>query len=73
MFRFIKQVFVALLSFNGSLDTKWISLNNEPCLTRPTLVYLNFDEDDHGLHHFLFIMESCNILGDLLSRICTPD
>ena len=45
MFKFIKQAFISLLSFSGSLDclaklsdqTKCISLNNEPCLTRPSL------------------------------------
>ena len=37
MLRFIKQVFIALLSFSGSLATKCISLIRELCLTRPYL------------------------------------
>ena len=41
MFRLIKQVFIALPSFSGFLATKCVSLNNEPCMTRPTLIYLN--------------------------------
>ena len=40
MFKFIKQVFISLISFGGSLArvatasdcTKCISLNSEPCL-----------------------------------------
>ena len=32
MFRLIKQVFVALLSFSESLATRSMSLNNEPCM-----------------------------------------
>ena len=37
----IKQVFIALLSFGESLATKCVSLNNEPCMIRPTLIELN--------------------------------
>ena len=52
MFRLIKQVFMALLSFSGSLAcmanvpnfTTFTSLNNQPCKTRPTLIDLNLDE-----------------------------
>ena len=31
---------IGLLSFSGSLATKCMSLNNEPCLVRPTLIDL---------------------------------
>ena len=41
MFRSIKQVFIALLSFSGFLATKCVSLNNELCVIRPTLIDLN--------------------------------
>ena len=40
MFRLIKQVFITLLSFSGSLATKYVSLNNEPCMIGPTLIGL---------------------------------
>ena len=30
MYRFVKQVFNALLSFSGSLSAKYISLDNQP-------------------------------------------
>ena len=32
---------IALLSFSESLATKCVSLNNEPCMARPTLIDLN--------------------------------
>ena len=32
MFRLIKQVFLVLLTFVGSLATKCLSLSNEPCM-----------------------------------------
>ena len=71
MLRFIKQVFIALLSFSGSLATKCISLIKEPCLTRPYLIDLNPDEISQGLCHCPFMIsldrctESCNARDDL--------
>ena len=41
MFWLIKQVFIALLSFSGFLATKYVSLNNEPCMIRTTVIDLN--------------------------------
>ena len=38
MFRFIKKVFIRLLSFSGSLATKCLSLNNEHFKTRRALI-----------------------------------
>ena len=41
MFSLIKQVFIALLSFSSPLATKCVSLNDEPCVLRPTLIHLS--------------------------------
>ena len=41
MFRLIKQVFIALLSFSKSLAIKCMSLNNKTCMIRVTLINLN--------------------------------
>ena len=41
MFSLIKQVFIVLLNFNGSLAAKCLSFNVEPCMVRPTLIDLN--------------------------------
>ena len=42
---FIKQMVIilvlVLLGFGGSLATKSLSMNNEPCMVRPMLIYLN--------------------------------
>ena len=41
MFGLIKQVFIGFFSFSRFLATKCMSLNNEPCMIRPTLIDLN--------------------------------
>ena len=55
MFRCIKQVLITLLIFNRSLAnmvnvsnfTTCIPLNNQPCITGPTLIDLNLDDHNH--------------------------
>ena len=56
MFRFIKKIFIGLLSvctikrfgvslvFNYKKPIKCLSLNNQPCQTKPTLVNISFGE-----------------------------
>ena len=39
MFSVIEQVFIVLLSFSESLEIKCVSLNDEPCMIRPTLIH----------------------------------
>ena len=38
MFRLIKQVFITLMSYVGFLGTKCVSLNNKPCMIRPSFI-----------------------------------
>ena len=70
----INQVFVALLSFSKSSTTKCVSLNNEPCMIRPTLFCLNLLE----LNYCPLMIsldecnESCNTVDDLFKKICVP-
>ena len=67
MFRLIKQVFIALLSFSRSLVTKYVSLNNRPCMIRPTLI----DSNPVDLKYYPFMISldkcrvSCNSVNDL--------
>ena len=74
MFGFIRQGFIALLIFNGSLAFKCMSLNNEPCTTRRTLVYLNSVE----LSYYRLINsldqcnDICNVVDGLSTKICVP-
>ena len=44
MFGLIKQLFIVLLSFSESLArdrTKYLFLNDEPCIVRPSLIDMN--------------------------------
>ena len=56
-----------LLSFSESLATKWVSLNNESCMIRPTFVVLNLFK----LNYYPFKINlnkcsgSCNSVDDL--------
>ena len=83
MLIFIKQTFVALLCLSTSLpwvakvfdSKKCVSLNNGPCLSRPTLIDFNSNKP----HFYQFMVrlnrcnESCNTLDELSSRICAPN
>ena len=75
MFSLIKQVSIVLLSFSSSsarVKTKYLFLNDEPCMVRPTLIDLNPAE----LKYYLFIMisldkcsGSCKVLSP---QKCVP-
>ena len=80
MLRLIKKVFITSMSFfSGSLTcvakvsdcTKIISLNNQPCLARSTLVDLNSNK----LYYYQFRVSlsrhsgSCNTFHDFSSKI----
>ena len=77
MFKLIKQVFIVLLSFSGSLTTKCASLNNEQYI--PTLISLNPDNHDQRLHQYPVILSLhrrnwiCNTADDLSSRLCVSN
>ena len=63
---------------NITVHAKCISLNNQPCMARDTLVDLNPDEYNQGLRYCLFTvnLDRCsdigNTLDDISSRICVP-
>ena len=75
MFSLMKQVFIALLSFSSPLArvpkarAKYLSLNDEPCMVRPTLIDLNPVE----LKYYPFMISlnkftgSCEFLPSKLS------
>ena len=74
MFWLVKQVFIVLLSFSGSLATKCVSVNNEPCRTRPTLIDLNHVKFNY--YPFRTSLDKCNesrnAVDDLSTKICIP-
>ena len=77
MFRLNNSVFFALLSLSGSFAstpnasnlTIYISLNNQLCMTRPTLFDLNFDEYNEGF--FLFQVKNKRSNAHELEKIWT--
>ena len=38
----MKEVFIGVLALCGPLATKYMSLNNVPCMTIPTIIDLSF-------------------------------
>ena len=76
IFRLIKQIFTVLLSFSGSLATKWISLNNEPSVTRPNLISLSPVEYTQTWPYYSFMLSydrcngRCSTFLNASSRIC---
>ena len=83
----IKQIFIVLFCLCRSLDsivnisghTKCISLNNQQCITQPTLINLHPNEYIQGLPYYPLAInldkcvESFNTLNDLSSKVCVPD
>ena len=79
-------MFIALLSFLGSLASiantpdhiKCISLNNQQCMTQPTLINWHLHEYIKGLRYYSFAfnldrcIESCNILNYLSNEVFVP-
>ena len=74
MFSLIKQVSIALLTFSGSLATKYMSLNNEPYMIGPLLIDLNPAELNY--YPFMIGLDKCNgscyAVDDLSTKICVP-
>ena len=64
MLSLIKHVSIVLLDFSSSLATKCMSLNDEPCTVRTTLIDLN----PIGVKYYLLMISlnkctgSCNVL-----------
>ena len=73
MFRIIKQVFIALLSFSRSLTTKCMFLNNEPCTVRDSLINLNPVELNYCSFMIGLDKWSWNVVDDLSTKICVPN
>ena len=63
----VEKMLIGLLSFSESLAsmanasnfTRWISLNDQPCMTRPTLIDLNPKEYSQGLRYFQSMFLAC--------------
>ena len=75
MFGFIKKMFIRLLSFDGLLAMKCVSMSNKPCQRRATVIDINSSEP----HYYPFTVsvykcgKSCNTIYDPSARICVPE
>ena len=70
----IRQVFIVSLNFNISLTTRCLSLSDEPCMVRATLIDLNPIELKYSS---LMVSQdkysgSCNSGNDLSTKIGVP-
>ena len=71
MFSLFKQELIVLLSFSSSLVAKCVSLHDEPCMVRPTLIDLNPVEPKY--YSFVISLDKCNGRCNVLSpKICVP-
>ena len=67
MFRIIKKIFIVLVT--GIV--KCVLLNNQKCMTQPTLINLHPNEYSQEFHYYPFVVKldgcvgSCNTLNDL--------
>ena len=70
----ITQVVIVLLSFSVSLARKCVSLNNEPCMIRLTVIDLNSVDHDYFLLRVSLdkYSGSCNAADGLPTKICVP-
>ena len=81
MFGLIKKTFIGLLTslVNRSNQTKYISLNNQKCMTQPTLVNLHPHEYCQEFHCYPLVVKldwcvgNCNTLNDLYNKVCIPN
>ena len=71
-------MFIILLNgiVSASNHTKRISLNNQKCMTQPTLIDLHPNEYSEEFHYYPFPVKlhrcvgSCNTLNDLSNKVC---
>ena len=71
MFSHNKLVFIVSLNFNEYLATKCMSLNDEPCMTRPTPIDLNPIKLKY--YRSMISLDKCYGSCDVLfPKICVP-
>ena len=74
-------MFIGLLTSIVSVPnhTKCMSLSNQKCMARHTLVNLHPNEYSQYLHYYIFAVKldrcvgSCNTLNDLPKNVCVPN
>ena len=78
MFRFIKKIFIRLLTsiYNASNHTKCVCLSNQKYNTQPIIINLHPNEYTQGLPYYVFAVNLDNCVGrcdtrnDLFNKVC---
>ena len=81
MFGIIKKMFIVLLNniVRRSNHTKCISLSNQKCMTQPTLISLDTNDNSQEFHYYPFTvkLDRCvgnfNTIDDLTNKLCVPN
>ena len=75
MFRFIKKVFVAVMSVFRCNALKCISMNDQECKIRPELINVNRNEPSFYPYsnEVNKCSGSCNNINDPYAKLCVPD
>ena len=65
MFGFVKKMFFRLLTgiVSTSNNTKFVSLSNQICMTKPTLINLHLNEYSQELHYYPFVVNLDRSVG----------
>ena len=78
MFGVIKKKIIGLLTdlVNGPNYTKYALLNNQKCMTQPTLINLHPNEYCQEFYYYPFGVKldrcvgSCNTLNEIYNKVC---
>ena len=65
-------MFVGLLTGidNASNNIKWVSLNNQKCMTQPSLISLYCKEYSQDFHYYPFVVKLDSCVGSYIDRYC---
>ena len=79
-FGLVKKIFIGLSTglVKTSNHTKSVSLGNQKCMIKPTLINLHSNEHSQEFYYYPFAVKldrcvgSCNTLNDLSNKLCDP-
>ena len=79
-FGLVKKIFIGLSTglVKTSNHTKSVSLGNQKCMSKPTLINLHSNEHSQEFYYYPFAVKldrcvgSCNTLNDLSNKLCNP-
>ena len=74
MFGLIRKIFIILLTtiVTASYHTKCVSLSNQKCMTKPTLINLHPNEYSQEVRHYPFVVKLDRCVGSC-NKVCVPN